>query len=144
MKKPKQETTRRQAGRLVTEPHEQPVQTPAAYAGNVWDQVKRVLERRLSRFSFHTTFRGTSLLQDDGQHIVVEVEGAMKVSHLASHHAADIFDALATIGRASATVRLQTNLALYEEVPDWYIRDLVPPRQPGVERSHQTSRSQSS
>jgi len=76
-------------------------------AGTIWDDVLGRIETKVNRYSYHTWFRHTSLLRDDGASITVRVLDPMAIDWLTKHYTSVIEDALAEVGRKGARFAFQ-------------------------------------
>jgi len=72
--------------------------------GSIWDKFLGRIETKVNRYSYHTWFKNTSLLSDDGTHLFVRVADPMVVDWLTKHYAGVIDEALAEVGRPAANV----------------------------------------
>jgi chromosomal replication initiation ATPase DnaA len=67
--------------------------------GTIWDTVLARIETKVNRFSYHSWFSQTALLQDTGSTITIRVADPMVVDWLTKHYAGVIGEALAEAGR---------------------------------------------
>jgi chromosomal replication initiator protein len=73
--------------------------------GTIWDTVLARIETKVNRFSYHSWFSQTALLQDNGSSITIRVADPMVVDWLTKHYAGVIGEALAEAGRGGAELR---------------------------------------
>jgi len=76
-------------------------------AGTIWDDVLGRIETKVNRYSYHTWFRQTSLMRDDGSSITVRVGDPMAIDWLTKHYTSVIEEALAEVGRKGASFAFQ-------------------------------------
>lgn len=76
-------------------------------AGTVWDDVLARVETKVNRYSYYQWFQHTSLLEDQGQTLVIRVADPMVVDWLTKHYAVIINEALSEIGRQGVRLRFQ-------------------------------------
>jgi chromosomal replication initiator protein len=70
----------------------------------IWDQVLGRIEAKVGRHSFHTWFKPTSLLKDEGTHVTVLVPNLLFTEWLPKHYSAVIAEALNDVGRSAVDV----------------------------------------
>ena len=71
-------------------------------APSIWDQILGRIEAKVGRHSFHTWFKPTSLLADDGQRLSVRVPNLLFTEWLPKHYSVVLTEALRDVGRADA------------------------------------------
>src|SRR6266511_982370 len=72
-------------------------------SGNsVWDEVLSRIEAKVGRHSFHTWFKPTALVADDGALVTVRVPNQLFTEWLPRHYSVVLAEALQDIGRAGA------------------------------------------
>jgi chromosomal replication initiator protein len=71
----------------------------------VWDQVLWRIETKVNRHSYHTWFRQTSLLADEGDTIRIRVADPLVEDWLTRHYAGVISEALMDIGRPGVRLK---------------------------------------
>jgi chromosomal replication initiator protein len=71
---------------------------------SIWDQVLSVVETKVNRHSFHTWFRPTSFVRDEGTRLLVEVPNGMFRDWLLRHYKGVLIDALAEVNRPGVEV----------------------------------------
>ena len=69
---------------------------------SIWDQILGRIEAKVGRHSFHTWFKPTSLLTDDGQRLSVRVPNLLFTEWLPKHYSVVLTEALRDVGRADA------------------------------------------
>src|SRR5918997_5639106 len=67
---------------------------------DLWDQVLGRIEAKVGRHSFHTWFKPTSLLSDEGTVISVRVPNPLFTEWLPKHYSVVLAEALQDVGRA--------------------------------------------
>jgi chromosomal replication initiator protein len=70
----------------------------------IWDLVLEHIEGKVGRHSFHTWFKPTSLLEDDGARISVCVPNLLFTEWLPKHYSVVVAEALREAGRPDCTV----------------------------------------
>src|SRR5215210_5433132 len=68
-------------------------------ASTIWDQVLGRIEAKVGRHSFHTWFKPTSLLLDDGVKVAVQVPNPLFMEWLPKHYSVVLAEALKDVGR---------------------------------------------
>jgi chromosomal replication initiator protein len=68
-------------------------------APSIWDQILGQVEAKVGRHSFHTWFKPTSLLADDGQRLSVRVPNLLFTEWLPKHYSVVLTEALRDVGR---------------------------------------------
>src|SRR5215218_7364423 len=68
-------------------------------ASTIWDQVLGRIEAKVGRHSFHTWFKPTSLLLDDGVKVAVQVPNPLFTEWLPKHYSVVLAEALRDVGR---------------------------------------------
>jgi chromosomal replication initiator protein len=68
----------------------------------IWDQVLGRIEAKVGRHSFHTWFKPTSLLSDEGDLVTVRVPNPLFTEWLPKHYSVVLAEALRDVGRADA------------------------------------------
>ncbi len=72
-------------------------------SGNsVWDEVLSRIEAKVGRHSFHTWFKPTALVADDGALVTVRVPNQLFTEWLPRHYSVVLAEALQDVGRAGA------------------------------------------
>ncbi|MGE0041421.1 MAG: chromosomal replication initiator protein DnaA [Vicinamibacterales bacterium] len=71
----------------------------------IWDLVLEHIEGKVGRHSFHTWFKPTSLLEDDGARISVRVPNLLFTEWLPKHYSVVVAEALREAGRPDAIVQ---------------------------------------
>ena len=71
---------------------------------SIWDQILGRVEVKVGRHSFHTWFKPTSLLADDGQRLSVRVPNLLFTEWLPKHYSVVLSEALRDVGRPEAEV----------------------------------------
>ena len=71
-------------------------------APSIWDQILGRIEAKVGRHSFHTWFKPTSLLADDGLRLSVRVPNLLFTEWLPKHYSVVLTEALRDVGRADA------------------------------------------
>jgi chromosomal replication initiator protein len=66
----------------------------------IWDQVLGRIEAKVGRHSFHTWFKPTSLLSDEGDLVTVRVPNPLFTEWLPKHYSVVLAEALKDVGRA--------------------------------------------
>ncbi len=72
--------------------------------GTIWDKVLARIETKVNRYSYHTWFKNTSLLTDDGKSLSIRVTDPMVVDWLTKHYGGVLQEALTEVGRPESTV----------------------------------------
>lgn len=85
-------------------------------SSTLWDSVLERVEAKVNRHSFHTWFKPTSFVADDGHALTVAVPNALFRDWLTKHYSIVLAEALRDVGRADVT--LQFVEALPESVPE--------------------------
>jgi chromosomal replication initiator protein len=83
--------------------------------GTIWERVLSRVETKVNRYSYFTWFRQTTLVEDQGDTLVISVGDPMVIDWLTKHYGAIIDEALAEVGRPGAKLRLTSEAA--EAVP---------------------------
>jgi chromosomal replication initiator protein len=68
-------------------------------AMSIWDQVLSRIESKVGPHSFHTWFKPTSLLNDEGGHVSIRVPNALFREWLSKHYSVVLSEALKDVGR---------------------------------------------
>ena len=68
-------------------------------SASIWDQVLGRIESKVGRHSFHTWFKPTSLLADDGHRLSVRVPNLLFTEWLPKHYSVVLSEALRDVGR---------------------------------------------
>ena len=74
--------------------------------GSIWDKVLARVETKVNRYSYFTWFRQTSLIEDLGDTLVIQVADPMVVEWLTKHYGAIIDEALQEVGRPGTRLQL--------------------------------------
>jgi chromosomal replication initiation ATPase DnaA len=69
---------------------------------SIWDQILGRIEAKVGRHSFHTWFKPTSLLTDDGERLSVRVPNLLFTEWLPKHYSVVLTEALEDVGRPDA------------------------------------------
>ena len=73
-------------------------------AHSIWDQILGSIEAKVGRHSFHTWFKPTSLLSDDGGRLSVRVPNLLFTEWLPKHYSVVLSEALREVGRPDTIV----------------------------------------
>jgi chromosomal replication initiator protein len=73
-------------------------------APSIWDQILGSVEAKVGRHSFHTWFKPTSLLADDGTRLSVRVPNLLFTEWLPRHYSVVLSEALREVGRPDTVV----------------------------------------
>src|SRR5688572_18498612 len=68
-------------------------------ATTIWEQVLGRIEAKVGRHSFHTWFKPTSMLVDDGSRVSVRVPNLLFTEWLPKHYSVVLAEALKDVGR---------------------------------------------
>jgi chromosomal replication initiator protein len=68
-------------------------------ATSIWEQVLGRIEAKVGRHSFHTWFKPTSMLVDDGMRVSVKVPNLLFTEWLPKHYSVVLAEALKDVGR---------------------------------------------
>ncbi len=71
-------------------------------SGSIWDQVLSRIESKVGSHSFHTWFKPTAMLADDGRRVSVRVPNLLFTEWLPKHYSVVLAEALRDVGRANA------------------------------------------
>ncbi|MBA3269946.1 MAG: chromosomal replication initiator protein DnaA [Acidobacteria bacterium] len=71
---------------------------------SIWDQVLGRIEAKVGRHSFHTWFKPTSMLQDDGTRVSVRVPNLLFTEWLPKHYSVVLAEALKDVGRLDTEI----------------------------------------
>ncbi len=71
---------------------------------SIWDQVLTRIETKVGRHSFHTWFKPTFLVADDGAYVTVRVPNPLFIEWLPKHYSVVLAEALKDVGRADTEV----------------------------------------
>src|SRR5262245_46431026 len=71
-------------------------------ASTIWEQVLGRIEAKVGRHSFHTWFKPTTLLLDDGSRVAVQVPNPLFTEWLPKHYSVVLAEALKDVGRPNA------------------------------------------
>src|SRR5262245_18457366 len=71
-------------------------------ASTIWEQVLGRIEAQVGRHSFHTWFKPTTLLLDDGSRVAVQVPNLLFTEWLPKHYSVVLAEALKDVGRPNA------------------------------------------
>jgi chromosomal replication initiator protein len=97
-------------------------------APSIWDQILGRIEAKVGRHSFHTWFKPTSLLGDDGQHLSVRVPNLLFTEWLPKHYSVVLSEALHDVGRPDVEL-----IFVPEEAKSSVVTTLPPASQPQEE-----------
>ncbi len=101
-------------------------------ATTIWDQVLGCIEAKVGRHSFHTWFKPTSMLVDDGAQVSVQVPNLLFTEWLPKHYSVVLAEALKDVGRPN------TEIVFVPEVAKFSTGTPVPvPRSPEAAPSNQ-------
>src|SRR5688572_9537222 len=70
-------------------------------AASIWELVLGRIESKVGRHSFHTWFKPTSLLSDDGRRVSVKVPNLLFTEWLPKHYSVVLAEALRDVGRTN-------------------------------------------
>jgi chromosomal replication initiator protein len=70
-------------------------------SGSIWDQVLSRIESKVGSHSFHTWFKPTALLADEGARVSVRVPNLLFTEWLPKHYSVVLAEALRDVGRAN-------------------------------------------
>jgi chromosomal replication initiator protein len=87
-------------------------------APSIWDQILGSIEAKVGRHSFHTWFKPTSLLADDGMRLSVRVPNLLFTEWLPRHYSVVLSEALREVGRPDAVVVFVPEQAVSSSVED--------------------------
>jgi chromosomal replication initiator protein len=73
-------------------------------SATIWDEVLGRIEAKVGRHSFHTWFKPTSLLADNGRVVSVRVPNPLFTEWLPKHYSVVLAEALKDVGRPTAEV----------------------------------------
>ena len=73
-------------------------------APSIWEQILGSIEAKVGRHSFHTWFKPTSLLTDEGLRLSVRVPNLLFTEWLPKHYSVVLSEALRDVGRPDAVV----------------------------------------
>jgi chromosomal replication initiator protein len=68
-------------------------------SGSIWDQVLTRIESKVGSHSFHTWFKPTEMLADDGRRVSVRVPNLLFTEWLPKHYSVVLAEALRDVGR---------------------------------------------
>lgn len=71
----------------------------------IWDQVLSRIESKVGPHSFHTWFKPTSLVADDGRTLAVRVPNNLFTEWLPKHYSVVLTEALKDVGRAETIIQ---------------------------------------
>jgi chromosomal replication initiator protein len=71
---------------------------------SIWDQILGRIEAKVGRHSFHTWFKPTSLLADEGGRVAVRVPNLLFTEWLPKHYSVVLTEALRDVGRPEAEI----------------------------------------
>ncbi len=80
----------------------------APMSSNLWDQILARVENKVSRYIFHTWFKPTRFVQNDGEEVTVLVPNDLFKHWLTRHYAGVIKEAADELGRPGTVVSLVT------------------------------------
>ncbi len=76
-----------------------------AMSGNtIWEQILGLIESKVGRHSFHTWFKPTAFLADDGRTLSVKVPNALFMEWLPKHYSVVLTEALRDVGRSDTAL----------------------------------------
>ncbi|MCA1583922.1 MAG: chromosomal replication initiator protein DnaA [Acidobacteria bacterium] len=90
-------------------------------ATSIWDQILSRIEAKVGPHSFHTWFKPTALVSDDGRLLSVRVPNGLFTEWLPKHYSVVLTEALTDVGRPDASIRF---------LPDTDQPAAVPPAAP--------------
>ena len=93
-------------------------------AGTVWDSVLGRIETKVNNYSFQTWFQHTSLIQDRGSSLLIQVVDPAAVQWMNKHYTGVIAEALAEVGRPGVA------FSFVPEGGDTALRAVEPPPAP--------------
>jgi chromosomal replication initiator protein len=99
-------------------------------APSIWEQILGRIEAKVGRHSFHTWFKPTSLLLDEGQRLSVLVPNPLFTEWLPKHYSVVLTEALRDVGRP------QTELVFVPEEAKGVAPTLPVSTQSGPEEPH--------
>lgn len=73
-------------------------------AANIWDEILARIETKVNGHSFHTWFRPTSFLADDGRTVSVRVPNVLFRDWLTKHYSGLIAEAMKEVKRPGSTI----------------------------------------
>ena len=85
---------------------------------NLWDEVLSRVETKVNRHSFHTWFRPTTFVEDDGSTVRVRVPNALFKNWLTKHYSSVISEALGELKRPAVTVSFVADESGPEDRPE--------------------------
>ena len=92
---------------------------------SIWDQILGRIEAKVGRHSFHTWFKPTALLADDGNRLSVRVPNPLFTEWLPKHYSVVLSEALRDVGRPDAELifipedlRASSSLPSVPVIPD--------------------------
>jgi chromosomal replication initiator protein len=71
---------------------------------SIWDQILGSIEAKVGQHSFHTWFKPTTLLADDGLRLAVRVPNLLFTEWLPKHYSVVLSEALRDVGRPDSVV----------------------------------------
>jgi chromosomal replication initiator protein len=71
---------------------------------SIWDQILSRIESKVGPHSFHTWFKPTSLVSDDGRTLAVRVPNGLFTEWLPKHYSVVLTEALRDVGRADTGI----------------------------------------
>ncbi len=95
----------------------------------IWDQVLERIEVKVGRHSFHTWFKPTALLDDEGSRITVHVPNVLFTEWLPKHYSVVLAEALKDVGRANTEllfVATGSVAARPRELPEANAPEIIP------------------
>src|SRR5512145_365113 len=74
-------------------------------ARTIWNDVLERIQTKVNNYTYQTWFEPTSLSQDTGSSLVIQVADLMAVEWMTKHYTALIAEALAEVGRPGVSFR---------------------------------------
>jgi chromosomal replication initiator protein len=112
-------------------------------ASSIWDLVLGRIEAKVGRHSFHTWFKPTSLLADDGSQVMVRVPNTLFTEWLPKHYSVVLAEALNDVGRADVELIFVPEGAALpsprQEEPSGAVAAVRAPEPPVVARRDESS-----
>jgi chromosomal replication initiator protein len=97
-------------------------------ATSIWEQVLGRIESKVGHHSFHTWFKPTSMLVDDGSRVSVRVPNPLFTEWLPKHYSVVLAEALKDVGRPDTQlVFVPEDAAPAAASPEFAMHDAAPP-----------------